>query len=173
MSVAGILSSSLFNFVSPSSQSSSKTGANQFQQEFQQLGQDLQSGSLSKAQADFSSLQLGTQASATTSAQSSNPLSQQFNQLSQDLQSGNLSAAQQDYSTIQQDAKSSGGGTHHHHHQSLESASTTTTGTAASGSDSTSLLLQQMGQALQSGNLSAAQQAYAGVMQNYQQIPML
>jgi outer membrane protein assembly factor BamD (BamD/ComL family) len=173
MSVAGILSSSLFNLVSPTSQSgtnSSQTNASQFQQEFQQLGQDLQSGSLSKAQSDLASLQAGTQASSTTSAQSSNPLNQQFNQLSLDLQSGNISAAQQDYATIQQDAKTNGEQAHHHHHHHMgESGSTATTD---SGTDSTSQLLQQMGQALQSGNLSAAQQAYSSVMQNFQQFTM-
>ena len=121
MSVAGIFSSSLFNYINSSSQNKtqgtqgtqSTQNAGQFQQEFEQLGQDLQSGNLSTAQADFASLaKLGAQSNST----SQSGVTQQFNQLSQDLQSGNLSAAQQDYSTIKQDLPSQGGQTYHHHH---------------------------------------------------------
>src|SRR5450755_1201947 len=94
-------------------------------QQFQQLGQALQSGNLSAAQSDFASLQKAFPQSASTSSATSstaaNPLSQAFNQLASDLQSGNLSAAQKDYSTIQQDVQGANGGTsgahsHHHHH---------------------------------------------------------
>src|ERR1035438_4742169 len=71
-------------------------------QQFQQLGQALQSGNLSAAQSDFASLQQGfSQSAAASNANSTsaaNPLSQAFNQLASDLQSGNLSAAQKDYS---------------------------------------------------------------------------
>jgi hypothetical protein len=67
------------------------------QQEFHQLGQDLQSGNLSAAQSDFARLKnLGAQSSTTTS-QNSSPIVQAFNQLAKDLQSGNLAAAQQDF----------------------------------------------------------------------------
>jgi outer membrane protein assembly factor BamD (BamD/ComL family) len=74
----------------------------QFRQDFQKLGQDLQAGNLSGAQADFAALQKdGPQSSSAT--QSSNPIAQGLQQLSSDLQSGNLTAAQQDYSNLQQD----------------------------------------------------------------------
>ena len=97
MSVSGISSSSLFNT------SGVQSLFQQFQQTFQQLGQDLQSGNLSAAQSDFATLQnLGSQNSTATS-QSNSPIAQAFSQLAKDLQSGNLSAAQQDFSTIQQD----------------------------------------------------------------------
>ncbi|MGC1785730.1 MAG: hypothetical protein WA718_03245, partial [Terriglobales bacterium] len=71
----------------------------------------------------------------------------------------------QDFSTIQQDfqnaqsqAPAQGGGHHHHH--------------AFSGQSSTSPLAQlfsQLGQALQTGNLSSAQQAYSTLQQDFQQ----
>src|SRR5271169_3216037 len=101
MSVSGISSSSLFDYNTQSVQNRKQ----QFQQEFQQLGQDLQSGNLSAAQSDFASLQqLGAQANSTSPSQSPTPtVAQAFQQLSQDLQSGNLSAAQHDFANLQQD----------------------------------------------------------------------
>ena len=156
MSVSGISSSNLFDYSTQSVQNRRQ----QFQQEFQQLGQDLQSGNLSAAQADFATLQqLGPQTSSTSSSQTNNPIAQAFNQLAQDLQSGNVSAAQQDVSTIQQDIKSQAGQlhTHHHHHG------------GGSGGNGISQLLTQLGQSLQSGNLSAAQQTYSTLLQDFQQ----
>jgi outer membrane protein assembly factor BamD (BamD/ComL family) len=133
--------------------------AQQFQQEFQQLGQDLQSGNLSAAQSDFATLQ---QVGAPSSSQSQNPIAQDFSQLAQDLQSGNVSAAQQDYSKIQQDMQSQQAqhlhGRHHHHHSDGDQAGTL------------SQLFAQLGQALQSGNLSAAQQTYSTLQQDLQQL---
>jgi hypothetical protein len=73
------------------------------QQNFQQLGVDLQSGNLSAAQSDSAVLnRLLPQFSTLAPAQSSSRLGQAINQLSQDLGGGNLSAAATDYSTIQQ-----------------------------------------------------------------------
>lgn len=156
MSVAGISSSSFFDLNTQSIQNKRQ----QFQQEFQQLGQDLQAGNLTAAQADFATLQQsGPQANSTSASQSRNPLAQAFNQLSQDLQSGNVAAAQQDYATIQQDFKNQAGQGHHHHHH----------GGGGSGANSISQLLQQLGQSLQSGNLSSAQQEYNTLQQVFQQ----
>ena len=160
MSVSGI-SSNLFGFNNPTVQSK----AEQIQQEFQQLGEDLQSGNLSAAQSDYTTLeQLVPQSSttsSTSSAQTSNPLAQAFNQLGQDLQSGNLSAAQQDYANIQQDmqnhAEQTQGHGHHHHH-----------GGGDSQTSSISQLFEQLGQELQSGNLSSAQQSYNTLAQQMQ-----
>lgn len=151
MSISGITSS---NFFSSGIQK-------QIQQEFQQLGQDLQSGNLSAAQADFVTLQKNVpQSSATSSSQSNNPIAQAFNQLSQDLQSGNLTAAQQDYSTIQSDMQNQTSQVHHHHHHHH----------SGSGQESSAAqAFSQLGQALQSGNLSAAQQAYSTLQQDFQQ----
>jgi len=161
MSASAIVSSSFLNYDNQTIQSRMQ----RFRQEFQQLGQDLQSGNLSAAQQDFVTLQqLGPQgSSASSSAQSSNPIAQAFNQLAQDLQSGNLSAAQQDYSNIQQDFQNQAAQTqgHHHHHH----------GGGGSGSEGSAIsqLFSQLGQALQSGSLSAAQQAYNSLLQDLQQ----
>jgi outer membrane protein assembly factor BamD (BamD/ComL family) len=158
MSVSGISSSSLFNYSTQDVQSKMK----QIQQEFQQLGQDLQSGNLSAAQADFAALQqLLPQNNSTSSTQSNNPIAQAFSQLSQDLQSGNLSAAQQDYLTIQQDFQNQAAQTQGHHHHS---------GGGGSGSSAISQLFEQLGQALQSGNLSTAQQVFSSLQQEFQQL---
>jgi outer membrane protein assembly factor BamD (BamD/ComL family) len=154
MSVAGLSASSLFN-------SSAQSQFQEFNQEFQELGKDLQAGNLSAAQSDFATLQqLGPQTQSTFPAQTNDPIAQAFEQLSQDLQAGNTSAAQQDFATIQQDFQNlaSQGQTqvapHHHHH--------------GSGSEITQLL-SQLGQALQSGNLSTAQQVYNTLQQDFEQ----
>jgi hypothetical protein len=155
MSVQGISASSLFDFDTQSIQPKMK----QFRQEFQQLGQDLRSGNLSAAQADFATLQQnGPQASPTSSSQNNSPIAQVFQQLSQDLQSGNVSAAQQDYTAIQQDFQNQTAQVHHHHHHS-----------GGGGSSAISQVIDQLGQALQSGNLSDAQKAYSTLLQDFQQ----
>ena len=164
MSVAGIFSSALSSIFTQGTQ----TRAQQFQQEFQQLGQDLQSGDLTAAQSDFSSLQqLRPQSSAASSTsgfpQFTNPIAQAFSQLSQDLQSGNLSAAQHDYTTLQQDFQSPSPqlqGHHHHHHHHSASSNQQNPLVQAFG---------QLAQALQAGNTSAAQAAYSTLQQDLQQ----
>ena len=156
MSVAGI-SSSNFRFFHQSVQNRKQ----QFQQELQQLGQDLQSGNLSAAQTDFATIQKsGPQISSTLSNQNMSPIAQDFKQLSQDIQTGDISAAQQDYAKIQQDFQSQSAGKHvHHHHQ----------GGGGGGASAISLLMQELGQDLQTGSLSAAQQAYSALQQDFQQ----
>jgi outer membrane protein assembly factor BamD (BamD/ComL family) len=135
----------------------------QFQQEFQQLGQDLQSGNLSAAQSDFVTLQKDPpHAGSTSTSQSSSPIAQAFSQLSQDLQSGNLAAAQQDYSTIQQVFQSQASQmphTHHHHHS------------GGGGESQVSQLFEQLGQDLQVGNLSNAQSDFSSLQQLLQSNP--
>jgi len=158
MSLSGISSTSLFS----AQNQSVENGAKQFQQEFAQLGQDLQSGNLSAAHSDFATLQnLGQQALSLTNTQltadqKSSPQAQAYTKLSSDLQSGNLSAAQQDYTKVQSDlhyqVRHAGG---HHHH---------------SGGGGESSEIQQLGQALQSGNLSSAQSIYSTLQQDFQQV---
>jgi outer membrane protein assembly factor BamD (BamD/ComL family) len=162
MSVSGISSTNLYN------PQSVQNNFQRFQQTFQQLGQDLQSGNLSAAQSDFATLQQlqpQSNSTASSSAQNDSPIAQAFNQLAQALQSGNLSAAQQDYTTIQQafqnqatqsqSTPSTGG--HHHHH--------------GSGGEAGEInqLLDQLGTALQSGDLSTAQSTFATLQQEFQQ----
>jgi outer membrane protein assembly factor BamD (BamD/ComL family) len=98
MSAVGISSTSFFDY----SRQNIQTKVQQAQQEFQQLGQDLQSGNISAAQNDMTALQR-LQPQGSTSSTQSNPIAQEFTQLSQDLQAGNISNAQQHYAKIQQD----------------------------------------------------------------------
>jgi hypothetical protein len=123
MSVLGIASSSLFGYLTQSVQGKKQ----QFQQEFQQLGQYLQSGNLTAAQSDYTTLQKDFQSMATygeavhghrhhhesgSGDSSQIAISQLLSELGSALQSGNLSSAQQAYTSLQQDlsrmAQSSG-----------------------------------------------------------------
>ena len=171
MSVSGLSGSSFFQAYNTGSVQQNRF--QQFQKEFQQLGQDLQSGNLSQAQSDFATLQQNAP-SSSSSASSSNPLTQAFSKLSQDLQAGNLSAAQGDYSSIQQDlqqnaAQGAQGHHHHHHHHADSSQDSSSNGPGSAINQAFSLL----GQDLQSGNLQAAQQAYATLQQDFQQFAAL
>jgi len=156
MSVAAISSNNLFHY----NTQSIANRMQQFQQEFKQLGQDLQSGNLSAAQADVAALQSELPTNSTSSSGSNNPISQEFAQLAKDLQSGNTAAAQKDYAALQQDFQSQAAKTHHHHHH----------GGGASGSSEISQLMTQLGQELQAGSLSSAQQTYSTLQQDFQQI---
>jgi len=160
MSVSGISNTNWFNYQNQSVHNNVR----QFRQEFQQLGQDLQSGNLSAAQQDFATLQqLGQKSNTASTAQSKNPIAQDFSQLAQDLQAGDITAAQQDYTKIQQDFQSqathSSQQRHHHGHH----------GGGGNGSNQISQLFDQLGQALQAGNLTNAQQVYATLQQDLQQ----
>jgi outer membrane protein assembly factor BamD (BamD/ComL family) len=171
--IAGSIFSQLESLSGPSKRQ-------QIQQGFQQLGQDLQSGNLSQAQNDFATLQQyfpgaqqATAAASTTNTQNANPLTAAIAQLSQDLQSGNITAAQSDLATVQQDAQQLGqqqgtGQTHHHHHHGSGAGSDQ--GSAQQSGIST--LFSELGTALQSGNLNAAQQAYSTLQQDFQQFAL-
>lgn len=163
MSVSGVSSSNFF-------QSNLAQGAqNKFQQiqsQFQQLGKDLQSGNLSQAQQDFATLtqELPSSQQQTGAATSTSSVAQAFKTLGQDLQSGNLSAAQQDFAAIQQNAQQASGsahGHHNHHRRAINSSQ--------QGGSPISQAFGALGQALQSGNLPSAQQAYATLQQDLQQ----
>src|SRR5271155_279430 len=162
MSITGILSSNLFGA------QSAQTAAQKLKQEFLQLGQDLQSGNLPAAKSDCAALQQNApQSSATSAAQTSNPLTQAFQKLSQDLQAGNLTAAQGDYSAIQQSFQTQatpGQGARHHHLRGSGSG-----GDGENQASPISQLFSQLGQALQTGNLAAAQTAYTTLQADFQQ----
>ena len=139
----------------------------QFGQEFQQLGSDLQAGNLTSAQADFATLQQNAPSGSqgTGGASGTSSISSQFNQLSQDLQQGNVTAAQQDYTNLQQTLKSHRGGHHHHHHGGGDSGGTSSTDSTggANGTSSPEQTFEQLGQDLQNGNTAAALQAYTSL----------
>jgi hypothetical protein len=176
MGIFGIASGILSQIGSATAQNPNKQ---QFKQGFQLLGQDLQSGYLSQAQSDFSSLQQllpgGQQNSLlapTSGTQGSNPLATAVSQLAQDLKSGNLTAAQSDFAAVQQDLQQAGppvgaGHAHHHHHHSDADS-----GQSSSQPNSISTLFGQLGQDLQAGNVSAAQQAYSSLQQDFQQFAL-
>jgi len=176
MGIFGIASSILGQISSAATPNPNKQ---QFKQGFQQLGQDLQSGNLSQAQSDFTLLQQllpsGQQNSLlapASGAQSSNPLATAVSQLAQDLKSGNLTAAQSDLATVQQDMQQVGqqsGAAHGHHHRHHSDADS---GQSSSQPNSISTLFGQLGQDLQSGNVSAAQQVYFSLQQDFQQFAL-
>jgi outer membrane protein assembly factor BamD (BamD/ComL family) len=149
------------------------------QEEFQQLGKDLQSGNLTAAQADYvtlqedlaerdaaSSIQAQAQAQAQTQAQSqtqsTDPIAAAFNQLGQDLQSGNLTAAQTDYVTLQQDFSQAAGA-------SSQSGTPAPSGTSSQSGNPIAQEFQQLGKDLQAGNLTAAQADFATLQQDVSQ----
>jgi hypothetical protein len=160
MSTSGISTSSLYNYETQSLLN--QNNLQQFQQEFQQLGQALQSGNTSAAQSDFNALEeVASPATTGSSTADSSSLTQSFSQLGQALQSGNLSAAQQDYSNIQQDFQGQGiqhAHGHHHHHG----------GGGEEDQNQISQTFQQLGQELQSSDLSGSQQAYSSLQQEIQ-----
>ena len=174
MSITGILGS-LSGFASQAAQSPQQKA----RQEFAQLGQDLQSRNLTAAQSDLATLQANrpqgsltapaTAQSGTIAAQRGSAISQDFAQLATDLQSGNLSAAQTDYTGLQQAFQTQAaqgqnqpsGHPHHRHGGGGDSSN--------SNSNPVSQLFAELGQALQAGNLSSAQQAYSTLQQDFQQ----
>ena len=154
MSVAGIASS--FASLTSSFQSSFHNKIQTFRQDFEKLGQDLQSGNLAQAQTDFATLQKDAPPGlpgGPGSTQDKGPVGGALKQLSQDIQSGNLSAAQSDYHTLQQDLQKVSA--HFHRHQPG----------GGGGVNQAGQLFAQLGQSLQNGNLSNAQQAYSKLLE--------
>jgi hypothetical protein len=84
-----------------------------------------------------------------------------FSDLSQSLAAGNLSGAQQAFSAFQQDM------------QGIQSAQGTRAASAQSGSSNFQTQLSSVGQALQSGNLTAAKNAFSSLQQGVQQSAQL
>ena len=126
----------------------------QIQTQFQQLGQDLQAGNLTQARQDFATLSQNFANGPQSAATPSGGIAQALKTLGQDLQSGNLTAAQSDYAALQQSGPQATPHAHHHHHL---------IGDSDRQHQELTMLRQEfgtLGQALQSGNLSSAQQAY-------------
>lgn len=158
MSVSGISANSYLTQSLQNWQSKAQT----VQSEFQQLGQDLQSGNLTQAQSDFKTLSQNL----PSSLQNNSTLSQAFSSLGTALQSGNVSAAQKAYTTLQQDVQQTGKSDHHHHHQGGGDSQSSDSSTG----NTLTQLLSTLGSALTAGNLSAAQTAYSTLSQGLQQL---
>ncbi len=182
MSVTGI-ASSILSILSGSQHQ--RSPIQQIRSEFQQLGQDLQSGNLTQAQSDFTTLSQNlssviqnsgvTTPITTTAAANTNPVAQAFAQLGQDLQSGNLQAAQQDFTTIQQDAQQQLNATqvqghHHRHHHHAERSENSSSSSFSQQANPILQAFNQLAQSLQSGNLQSAQQAFSTLQTDLQQI---
>jgi hypothetical protein len=159
MSIASV-ASPISGFNVNSSANASKQS--QLREQFQQLGQDLQSGNLSGAQSDFANLrQEASPAGGSSTTSANDPVTQALNQLQTDLQTGDLAgAAPKPVGGVPiavEDPRTHGG--QGHYPQAPEGPEDPTS--PGSGTS-----LEQLGQALQSNNLSAAQQAYNSVLQN-------
>jgi hypothetical protein len=172
MSILALASTALSSLLSTTQNTPSGQGQFQrVQSEFQQLGQDLQTGNLAQARQDYATKN-GTTAAAppaavtTTAAPTlnSNPIAQAFDALSTALQNGNITATQQDFATIQQDAQQQQGSSqvHHHHHHGGG-------GGGGQQGNQVSQAVDSLSSALQSGNLSSAQTAFATLQQDLQQ----
>jgi hypothetical protein len=146
----------------------------QFQQDFQDLTSALQSSDLTGAQKAITELQqLMPNSSAST--QPPNAFATDLNATGQALQSGNVSDAQADFAKLQQDVQSVQGHHHHHHHNPSASTQSTTgiqtdNGQQGSSQNPFSTDLNAVGQALQSGDLSDAQAAFAKLQQDMQSV---
>jgi len=154
----------------------------QVRQGFKNLASALQSGDLTGAQQAFAALQqllpnssAGNQTQNGQQGSGQNTFSTDFQALGQALKSGNLTDAQAAFSKLQQDTQSVQGHHHHHgHHHGSASTQSTGTPTSNSGAQSTNGSGQNqfatdfsaLGQALQSGNLSQAQSAFATLQQD-------
>src|SRR5271168_3709714 len=177
MSISGIANTALSSLLTATQSAQNGSGQGKFQQiqsEFQQLGQDLQAGNSTQAQQDYATLsqnfpnaQTGTTSGTATTASTANganPIAQAFTALAQDLQNGNISGAQQDYATIQQDFQQQQQGSsqvhHHHHHHG---------GGGGQQGSQVSQALNSLSSALQAGNLSSAQTAFAALQQDLEQ----
>ena len=141
--------------VSTSTQlSAMQSNFQQLRKQFTQLGQDLSAGNLSQAQTDFVTL---SQAAATQLGGKS-PIAQTLNAVGQELQSGNLSAAQQAFASLPVGFVGPNAVPSHIHHHGHHRDAGFSRG------------LDQLGQALQSGNLAAAQHAFAAVEKSWPQM---
>ena len=156
----------------------------QIQQGFQSLASALQSGNLTGAQQAFTALQqllpnssAGNQTQTGQSGSGQNQFATDLSALGQALQSGNVTQAQQAFAKLQQDMQSVQGQHHHHRHHhgssSTQSTNSTTSNSSAqstngSGQNQFATDFNALGQALQSGDLSGAQAAFATLQQDMQ-----
>ena len=140
----------------------------QVRQGFKNLASALQSGDLGGAQQAFTALQqllpnssAGNQTQNGQQGSGQNTFATDFQALGQAIKSGNLSDVKAAFSKLQQDMQSVQG--HHHRHHHKPSAST-----QGSNQNKFATDFQALGQALQSGDLSAAQAAFAKLQQDMQ-----
>ncbi|MGD0626086.1 MAG: hypothetical protein ABSB32_15380 [Thermodesulfobacteriota bacterium] len=157
----------------------------QIRQGFNNLASALQAGNLTDAQNAFTALQqllpnssAGNQTQNGQQGSGQNAFATDFSALGKALQSGDLSAAQTAFAKLQQDTQSVQGHHHHHHHKASASTQSTAPTTsspsagsiAGGGQNQFATDFSALGQALQSSDLSKAQQAYAKLQQDMQSV---
>ncbi len=136
----------------------------QIKTDFQKVGTDLQTGNLSQAQSDYATL---SQDISGSQRHSNNTINQDFSALGQALQSGNLSDAQNAFSTLQQNLQQSAQ-VHHHHHHHHHNGGSQGVNFGGQASNPITQAFDTLGKALQSGDLTTAQQAYSTLQQDLQ-----
>jgi hypothetical protein len=144
----------------------------QIRQDFQDLTIALKSSDLTGAQKAITDLQQ-LMPNSSDSNQPPNAFDADLNAVGQALQSGNLSNAQGAFAKLQQDVQSVQGHHHHHHHQNGASASAQSTpgiqkdnGQGVSSQNPLATDLNAVSKALQEGDLSDAQAAFAKLQQD-------
>jgi len=155
------------------------SGANVYQNQLQQIKKDfstlqtdLSSGSLATAQQAYAALTQDLQAAQQTEGGQqtggTSQISTDLAAVGSALQSGSISDAQNAFATLTQDLQNAlqteaAQGTqqaygHHHHHHHGSGSQTASTGVSTD--------LAAVGSALQSGNITSAQSAFATLMQD-------
>ncbi len=137
---------------------------------FDQLGQALQKGDLKAAQTAFAALQKNVPQEPPPGSQgngSPDPMAA----LGKALQAGDLAGAQQAFAQLQQTRRH-----HHHHHQDSDgddkglTTPTTTPSTTTTWSELKGLF-DHLAEALQKGDLKAAQTAFAALQKTFPPAP--
>ncbi|MBA3915438.1 MAG: hypothetical protein H0X25_16610 [Acidobacteriales bacterium] len=100
------------------------TRKDEFQKTFKQLGDDLQSGDLEAAKADFAQIQQ-LAGNKVPDRPGNKQIAQQLQQLQQDLQTGDLTSAQKSYDSVKSDLQARAA---HHHHRPPVSQGADTSG---------------------------------------------
>jgi hypothetical protein len=130
--------------------------------DFAALGKALNSGDLTTAQTAFTTLQSDLQAAGQTQSGqqtgATSQLSADLAALGKAIQSGNVSDAQKAFQTLQKDMQQARKAHHHHDGGSAQNTQNTTSNPFSD--------LAAIGNALQSGDLSGAQSAFATLQQD-------
>ena len=150
-------------------QTSEQNRFKEFRQDLKDLGNALQAGNLQDAQKAFTALQQLLPDSSTNNlaqngqqGNTQNPFTTDLSGVGQALQAGDLQKAQDAFAKLQQDMLSVHGHHHRHRHHKMSASS------QGNGPNTLANDFQTLGQALQGGDLSGAQKAFAQLQQDAQ-----
>ncbi|HTB84291.1 MAG TPA: hypothetical protein VK742_11605 [Candidatus Sulfotelmatobacter sp.] len=125
---------------SPAYQNYNAGNVQQTVQDFQAIGNALQSSDVSSAQSALTTFQQALATNTNSQSATIQPFGKNsqantdFQSLVSSLQSGNLNNAQQAYTSLQKDLKPAHQGHHHHHGSSVTSGTISTTSTSTNSS---------------------------------------